>query len=383
MSAHSGPSPYTTEDLDMFREGLIKFLEAECPPQTIERWNHNKIVDREMWTKAGEFGLLGLSVPEEYGGMGADFRHERILIEEFGARGMEGWGVSLHNSIIAPYIVAFGTEEQKQKWLPKVVSGEIVLAIAMTEPGTGSDLQGIRTRARLEGDEWVLNGQKTFISNGQTADLVLVVCRTSDNGSRGISLIAVEGDRAGFTRGRNLDKMGRAAQDTSELFFEDVRVPASNLIGGVEGKGFGQLMTMLPQERLGIAAMGLAILERALKLTVEYTRERTAFGKTLMEFQNTQFTLADIKAKAVIARSFIDTCTQKLIHGELDAATASIAKLWVTETELEGVNKCLQLFGGYGFMNEYPIAQLYKDARIDTIHGGTSEVMKILISRTL
>lgn len=383
MSAHSGPSPYTNEDLDMFREGLIKFLDAECPPQTIERWNQNKIVDREMWTKAGQFGLLGLSVPEEYGGMGADFRHERILIEEFGARGMEGWGVSLHNSIIAPYIVAFGTEEQKQKWLPKVVTGEIVLAIAMTEPGTGSDLQGIRTRARIEGDEWVLNGQKTFISNGQTADLVLVVCRTSDNGSRGISLIAVEADRAGFTRGRNLDKMGRSAQDTSELFFEDVRVPVGNLIGGVEGKGFGQLMTMLPQERLGIAAMGLAILERALKLTVEYTRERTAFGKTLMEFQNTQFTLADIKAKTVIARSFIDTCTEKLIRGDLDAATASIAKLWITETELEGVNKCLQLFGGYGYMNEYPIAQLYKDARIDTIHGGTSEVMKILISRTL
>lgn len=383
MSVQTVPSPYTQEDIELFREGLIKFLDAECTPEVIERWNHNKIVDREMWIKGGEFGLLGLSVPEEYGGMGADFRHERVVIEEFGARGMEGWGVPLHNSIIAPYIIDFGTDEQKAKWLPKIVSGEIVLAIAMTEPGTGSDLQGIRTRARLEGDEWVINGQKTFISNGQTADLVLVVCRTSDNGSRGISLIAVEGDRAGFTRGRNLDKMGRAAQDTSELFFEDVRVPAGNLIGGVEGQGFGQLMTMLPQERLGIAAMGLAILERALKLTVEYTRERTAFGKTLMEFQNTQFTLADIKAKAVIARSFIDTCTEKLVRGELDAATASIAKLWITETELEGVNKCLQLFGGYGYMNEYPIAQLYKDARIDTIHGGTSEVMKILISRTL
>lgn len=383
MSVQAGPSAYTQEDIDLFREGLSKFLDAECPPKKIESWNRNKIVEREMWTKGAEFGLLGLSVPEAYGGMGADFRHERVLIEEFGARGMEGWGVPLHNMIVAPYLIAFGSEEQKQKWLPGVVSGEIVLAIAMTEPGTGSDLQGIRTRARLEGDEWVLNGQKTFISNGQTADLILVVCRTSDNGSRGISLIAVEGDRPGFTRGRNLDKMGRAAQDTSELFFEDVRVPAANLIGEVEGKGFGQLMQMLPQERLGIAAMGLAILERALKLTVDYTRERHAFGKPLMEFQNTQFTLADIKAKAVIARSFIDACTAKLIRGQLDAATASIAKLWITETELEGVNKCLQLFGGYGYMNEYPIAQLYKDARIDTIHGGASEVMKILIARTL
>lgn len=383
MSAQPGPSAYTQEDVDLFREGLIRFLDAECPPEKIEEWNRNKIVPREMWAKGAEFGLLGLSVPEEYGGMGADFRHERVLVEEFGARGLEGWGVPLHNMIVAPYLIAFGTEEQKAKWLPKIVSGEIVLAIAMTEPGTGSDLQGIRTRARLEGDEWVLNGQKTFISNGQTADLILVVCRTSDNGSRGISLIAVEGDRPGFVRGRNLDKMGRSAQDTSELFFEDVRVPASNLVGGVEGKGFGQLMQMLPQERLGIAAMGLGILERALKLTVEYTRDRQAFGKALIEFQNTQFTLADIKAKAVIARSFIDTCAEKLIRGELDAATASIAKLWITEAELDGVNKCLQLFGGYGYMNEYPIAQLYKDARIDTIHGGTSEVMKILIARTL
>lgn len=383
MSVHASASTFTQEDLDMFRDGVVRFLDAECPPERIARWNENKVVEREMWTTGAEFGLLGLSVPEEYGGMGGDFRHERILVEEFGKRGMEGWGVPLHNMIIAPYLIAFGTEEQKQRWLPGVVSGEIVLAIAMTEPSTGSDLQAIRTRARLEGDEWVINGQKTFISNGQTADLILVVCRTSDNGSRGISLIAVEGDRPGFVRGRNLDKMGRAAQDTSELFFEDVRVPADNVVGGVEGKGFGQLMQMLPQERLGIAAMGLAILERALALTIEYTRERNAFGKALIDFQNTQFTLADIKTKAVIARSFIDACAEKLVRGELDAATASMAKLWITETELDGVNRCLQLFGGYGYMNEYPIAQLYKDARIDTIHGGTSEIMKLLIARSL
>ena len=383
MSVHASASTFTQEDLDMFRDGVVRFLDAECPPERIARWNENKVVEREMWTTGAGFGLLGLSVPEEYGGMGGDFRHERILVEEFGKRGMEGWGVPLHNMIIAPYLIAFGTEEQKQRWLPGVVSGEIVLAIAMTEPSTGSDLQAIRTRARLEGDEWVINGQKTFISNGQTADLILVVCRTSDNGSRGISLIAVEGDRPGFVRGRNLDKMGRAAQDTSELFFEDVRVPADNVVGGVEGKGFGQLMQMLPQERLGIAAMGLAILERALALTIEYTRERNAFGKALIDFQNTQFTLADIKTKAVIARSFIDACAEKLVRGELDAATASMAKLWITETELDGVNRCLQLFGGYGYMNEYPIAQLYKDARIDTIHGGTSEIMKLLIARSL
>lgn len=383
-SPHASASHFTEEDLAIYRDSIARFLDEHASAERNEKWRRDKVVERSVWHKAGTFGMLGASVPAQYGGLGGDFRHERIIIEEFGKRGLEGWGVSLHNMIVAPYIVAFGTEAQKAQWLPRVASGETILAIAMTEPGTGSDLQGIRTHARREGDDYVINGQKTFISNGQTADLILVVCKTDkEAGSRGISLIAVEGDRAGFRRGRNLDKMGREAQDTSELFFEDVRVPAANLLGEVEGKGFGQLMTMLPQERLGIAAMGLAIMERAIALAVDYARDRTAFGKKLMDFQNTQFVLAEAKTKAVIARSFVDSCVDKLLAGSLDATTASMAKLWITETELETVSRCLQLFGGYGYMSEYPISQLYRDARIDTIHGGTSEIMKLLIARSL
>lgn len=371
------------EELALFRDQLGRFLDDVAPPERIAQWNANKVVPRDLWRQAGAFGLLGASVPVEHGGLGGDFRHERVIIEEFGRRGLEGWGVPLHNMIVAPYIAVLGTGDQKARWLPGIVSGEIVLAIAMTEPSTGSDLQAIRTRARRDGDEWVIDGQKTFISNGQTADLVIVACRTGEAGSKGVSLIAVEGDRAGFVRGRNLDKIGRAAQDTSELFFEGVRVPAENLLGAEPGRGFGQLMQMLPQERLGIAAMGLAILDRALAVTIAYARERNAFGKALIDFQNTQFTLAEIKTQATVARAFIDQCTDRLVRGELDAATASMAKLWVTETEVAAVSRCLQLFGGYGYMNEYPIAQLYRDARIDTIHGGTSEIMKVLIARTL
>ncbi len=382
MQAHSLEA-FGEEDLALFRDSVARFLDEHCSPEKIAQWAQAKIVDRELWRKAGAFGLLGVSVPVEYGGLGGDFRHERILIEEMGARGLEGWGVAVHNMIAAPYIVAFGTEAQKRRWLPGVASGDIVLAIAMTEPSTGSDLKSIRTRARRDGEEWVLNGQKTFISNGQTADLVLVACRTGEAGSRGMSIIAVEGDRPGFVRGRNLDKIGRDAQDTSELFFEDVRVPADNLLGTDPGSGMGQLMQMLPQERLGIAAMGLAIMERALRVTIEYVKERQAFGRPLIDFQNSQFTLAEIKTQAAVSRSFLNECTDKLVRGELDAATASMAKLFVTETEVQAVSRCLQLFGGYGYMNEYPIAQLFRDARIDTIHGGTSEVMKMLIARTL
>jgi len=371
------------EDLLLFRETVARFLDDVAPPEVVQGWNRDKIVPRELWHAAGRFGLLGASVPTELGGLGGDFRHERIIIEEFGRRGLEGWGVPLHNMIVAPYIVAFGTTEQKRRWLPGIVSGGIVLAIAMTEPGAGSDLQAIRTGARRDGDALVVEGQKTFISNGQTADLVLVACRTGGSGAGGISLVAVEGDCVGFARGRNLDKIGRAAQDTSELFFDNVRVPAANLLGSVPGKGFAQVMAMLSQERLGIAAMGLAILERALEVTIAYVKQRSAFGKPLLEFQNTQFTLAEIKTEATIARAFLDQCTQKLLAGALDPATASMAKLWITETEVAAISRCLQLFGGYGYMNEYPIAQLYRDARIDTIHGGTSEIMKMLIARTL
>jgi acyl-CoA dehydrogenase len=328
--------------------------------------------------------MLGANLPVEYGGMGCDFRYDRVVLEEMGRRGLEGWGVAVHSMIVAPYINHFGTDEQKARWLPGVSSGDAVLAVGMTEPGAGSDLKAIRTTARRDGDHYVINGQKTFISNGQTADLVLLACKTDPTaGARGISLIAVEGDAAGFRRGRNLDKIGRDAQDTSELFFDDVRVPATNLLGGEEGKGFAQLMAMLPQERVVIAAMGLGMLERALDLTIAYAKERSAFGQRLIDFQNTQFVLAEVKTQAVVGRAFLDQCVDKLLAGTLDAATASMAKLFVTEAEVAGISRCLQIFGGYGYMNEYPIAQLFRDARIDTIHGGASEIMKLLIARTL
>ena len=364
------------EALAIFRNSLSAFLNKTAPPKTIERWNQNKQVDRDAWLAAGEFGMLGVLVPEEHGGLGVDFRYERAIMEAFAERGLEGWGVPVHNMIAAPYLIEHGT--------PKVVSGDAILAIAMTEPGAGSDLQGMRTRAVRDGDEWVINGSKVFISNGQMANLVLLCAKTEmEDGPDKISIFLVEGDRAGFTRGKNLDKVGRDAQDTSELFFEDVRLPLGNVLSGVPGKGFAQLMALLPQERLGIAVMGLGMLERALTLTVEYTKERQAFGQSLLDFQNTAFSLADIKTEVTIGRAFLDHCTNLLLQGELDAATASMAKLWITEREVDGINRCVQFFGGYGWMNEYPIAQLYKDARIDTIHGGTSEIMRLLIARSL
>ena len=363
---------------------MSSFLDEHASPEHVARWTEQKCVDRDTWREAGAFGLLGLLVPEQYGGLGGDFRHERILMEEFASRGLEGWGVAVHNMIAAPYLIHHGTEEQRQRWLPGVVSGETVLAIAMTEPDAGSDLQGMRTRAVKAGDEWVINGSKVFISNGQTADLVLVCAKTQlDSGEDKISIFLVESNAQGFKRGRNLDKIGRDAQDTSELFFEDVKVPLDRVLGGEPGKGFAHLMDLLPQERLGIAVMGLGMLERALRLTVDYVKERKAFGQSLLDFQNTSFSLAEIKTEATIARVFLDHCTALLLKGELDAATASMAKLWVTEREVENIHRCLQFFGGYGYMNEYPIAQLYRDARIDTIHGGTSEIMKLLIARTL
>jgi len=372
------------ESLSIFRRSLDVFLDKTAPPTRISDWNRNKQVDRDAWLAAGEFGMLGVLVPEQYGGLGVDFRYERTIMEAFAERGLEGWGVPVHNMIASPYLIEHGTPEQKSTWLPKVVTGETILAIAMTEPGAGSDLQGMRTRAVQDGDEWVINGSKVFISNGQMADLVLLCAKTQmDEGDDKISIFLVEGDRAGFKRGKNLDKVGRDAQDTSELFFEDVRLPKENVLGGIPGKGFSQLMALLPQERLGIAVMGLGMLERALNLTVEYTKERQAFGKSLLDFQNTAFSLAEIKTEVTIGRAFLDHCTNLLLAGNLDAATASMAKLWITEREVDGINKCVQFFGGYGYMNEYPIAQLYKDARIDTIHGGTSEIMKILIARTL
>lgn len=372
------------ETLNIFRRSMAAFLDEHASPQHVARWTAQKCVDRETWRAAGAFGMLGLLVPEAYGGLGGDFRHERVLMEEFAKRGLEGWGVAVHNMIVAPYLIHHGTPAQRERWLPRIVSGETVLAIAMTEPGAGSDLQGMRTRAVRSGDGWIVNGSKVFISNGQSADLVLVCAKTEmDDGKDKISIFLMEGDADGFKRGRNLDKIGRDAQDTSELFFEDVRLRGDAILGGEPGRGFAQLMELLPQERLGIAVMGLGMLERALALTLDYVKEREAFGQPLIDFQNTSFALAEVKTEATIARVFVDHCTELLVQGKLDAATASMAKLWVTEREVDGIHRCLQFFGGYGYMNEYPIAQLYRDARIDTIHGGTSEIMKLLIARTL
>lgn len=372
------------ETLNIFRRSMAAFLDEHASPQHVARWTAQKCVDRETWRAAGAFGMLGLLVPEAYGGLGGDFRHERVLMEEFAKRGLEGWGVAVHNMIVAPYLIHHGTPAQRERWLPRIVSGETVLAIAMTEPGAGSDLQGMRTRAVRSGDGWIVNGSKVFISNGQSADLVLVCAKTEmDDGKDKISIFLMEGDADGFKRGRNLDKIGRDAQDTSELFFEDVRLPGDAILGGEPGRGFAQLMELLPQERLGIAVMGLGMLERALALTLDYVKEREAFGQPLIDFQNTSFALAEVKTEATIARVFVDHCTELLVQGKLDVATASMAKLWVTEREVDGIHRCLQFFGGYGYMNEYPIAQLYRDARIDTIHGGTSEIMKLLIARTL
>jgi acyl-CoA dehydrogenase len=324
-------------------------------------------------------------MPEQYGGAGGDYRHEAVLMEQLGLKGVDGFGISLHNAIVMPYILEYGTEEQKQRWLPRLATGELVGAIAMTEPGAGSDLQGVKTTAKPVGNQYVINGSKTFITNGQTANLIIVVAKTDTTlGARGVSLLVVETDGAeGFERGRNLDKLGHEAQDTSELFFNDVKVPTENLLGSDEGQGFFQLMGQLPQERLNIAVQGMSTIERALELTIDYVKQRKAFGKAIIDFQNTQFVLAECKTEATVAKVFVNHCIEQHLAGKLDAATASMAKYWVSDLENKIVDRCLQLFGGYGFMNEYPIARMYRDSRVQRIYGGTNEIMKLLIARTL
>jgi len=369
------------ELLTLYRDAVGRFLDRHASPADLDRWREAGMVDRSFWRLAGDAGLLSPSVPEQYGGAGCDFRFELVVIEEIGKRGLEGFGAPVHSGIATPYIQDFASEEQKLAWLPRIVSGEIVLGIAMTEPGTGSDLRGIRTRAVRDGDGYVIDGQKTFISNGQTADMIIVAAKTEDER---LSLFAFETEGTeGFVRGRNLHKMGREAQDTSELFFEGVRIPAANLLGGKTGEGFGQLVTMLPQERVVIAAMGQALMERALKLTVDYTKERKAFGQPIFEFQNTQFKLAEARAQIAAGRAFLDSCVARHLEGKLDATDAAMLKLWITETEWKVIDDCIQLFGGYGYMDEYPISRIFRDARIDRIHGGTSEIMKTIIARSL
>lgn len=373
-----------TAELTLFRETVRRFFAAEVVPH-ITAWRKAGMVAREAWRRAGAAGLLCASMPAEFGGGGGDFRHEAILIEELAAIGFGDFAISLHNAIIAPYLLHYGTETQKHRWLPRMASGDMVAAIAMTEPDAGSDLQAIRTTARRVGDTYVLNGQKTFISNGQLADLVIVAAKTRiDAGAKGISLIAVETrDAPGFRRGRNLEKIGKHAQDTSELFFDDVVVPAENLLGGEPDRGFAQLMQQLPQERLVIAVGAVAAMEAALAETIAYVRSRRAFGKTLMEFQNTRFVLAEAKTTTQVARVFVDDCIARLLAGTLDVGTAAMAKYWTSEMQGKVIDSCLQLFGGYGFMAEYPIAQRYTDARVQRIYGGSNEIMKELIARSL
>ena len=375
---------WMTEDLVIFEDAVTKFTERELVPHS-ERWEKQEIVDREIWNKTGEAGLLCPGVSDAYGGGGGTFAHEAVVIDVFGRLGVSGFGATLHNAIVAPYIEIYGTEEQKQRWLPRMATGELVGAIAMTEPGTGSDLQSIKTTAKKDGNQLVINGQKTFITNGQTANLIIVVAKTDPaGGAKGTSLVIVETDGLeGFKRGRNLDKIGLKAQDTSELFFEDVHVPADNILGGDEGRGFVQLMEQLPSERLQIGLQGIAMIERALEETINYTKERKAFGKAIMDFQNTQFVLAQCKTEATVAKVFINYCTGQLLKGQLDATTASMAKMWVSDLQCKIIDECLQLFGGYGFMNEYPIAQMFRDSRVQKIYGGTNEIMKVLISRSL
>jgi len=376
-------SSWSNTDLDDLRNLVRTFFQKELVPHQ-ERWAQAKQIDREVWTKAGEIGLLALSIPEEYGGGGGTFAHETVLYEEQARAGDSAWGVSVHNGIVAHYLLNYASEAKKREWLPKFASGEFVGAVAMTEPGTGSDLQSIKTRAVREGDSYVINGAKTFITNGVHADLVVVAVKTDpDAGAQGISLIAVETATPGFRRGRVLDKIGLKGQDTAELFFDDVRVPADNLLGPSEGQGFIQLMQQLPQERLLIAVTAVAGMEAAVDLTIEYTKDRTAFGRPIFNFQNTKFKLAEAATEAAVARAFLDQCIERHLRGELDVQGAAMAKLWTTERMNKVIDTCLQLFGGYGYMTEYPIARAWADARISRIFGGTSEIMKEIISRTL
>ena len=379
------PDFMAEEEITLFSDSVGKWIDEHAGPEKMAEWIAASSVPRELWTKAGEAGLLNLSMPEEWGGMGGDYRHEVVLMEQLGWKGADHFGISLHNAIVAPYVAHYGSDEQKGRWLPKLASGELVGAIAMTEPGAGSDLQGVKTTAIKKGDHYVLNGSKTFITNGQLANFIVVVAKTDPaEGAKGISLVVVETDGLeGFERGRNLHKIGMEANDTSELFFNDVKVPVENIIGEAEGRGFYHLMEQLPQERLNIAVQGVAAAERGLKETLAYVKERKAFGKRVIDFQNTQFKLAEVKTKLTVARVFVNHCIGLHLKGQLDAATASMAKYWVTDIQGETIDEMLQLHGGYGYMTEYPIAQLYKDARVQRIYGGTNEIMKLLIARTL
>jgi acyl-CoA dehydrogenase len=376
-------SPWMDDDLRMLREAVSRFVETEMLPHEAQ-WRQQKHVDRGTWRKTGEAGFLLMDVPAEYGGGGGDFRHEAVLYEECNRRGLSGFGQGVH-SIAAHYVLNYGTEEQKRRWLPRMASGELIGAIAMTEPGAGSDLKGIRTRAVREGDAYVVNGSKIFITNGSIATILMLVVRTDPSDrSRGLSILMVATENLpGYRVGRVLDKMGMTAQDTSELFFEDVRVPADCLLGGEEGHGMHMLMGDLPYERLTIALGGVAAMEGAYAETVRYTRERQAFGQKIADFQNTRFKLAEVATQVRVARVFVDRCIEQLVSGELDTETAAMAKWWITDVQQKVMDECVQLFGGYGYMNEYLVCRMFADSRVQRIYGGTNEIMKELISRSL
>jgi long-chain-acyl-CoA dehydrogenase len=377
-------SPWMDDDLDQVADLARGFFTKFCFPHE-ERWAKQQHVDREIWNKAGEHGLLCPSIPEEYGGGGGTFAHEAVLAIEQVRTLSPSLGIGVHSSIVAHYINAYGTEDQKRAWLPKMASGEFVGAIAMTEPGTGSDLQSITTKAVQDGDDYVINGAKTFISNGWLADLVLVVAKTGNEGGIGdISIVGVEtADLTGFSRGRNLEKVGQHGQDTVELNFSDVHVPRTNLLGTVEGQGFIQLMQQLPQERLILAVAAVAAIEKAVTLSVDYAKERTAFGKPLMAYQNTKFVLAECDTVATVAWAYLDDCIGKHLAGALDVTGAAKAKWWLTEQQCTVVDRCVQIFGGYGYMAEYPIARMFVDSRVQKIYGGANEIMKEIIARSL
>ena len=385
MTALNLPRPaWMSEDLVLLEEQARRFVGQEFAPH-IDRWHAAGIYDREVWNKAGAAGLLCAAMPEEYGGSGGSFAHEAVINREFSLAGFDTFGAPLHSGIVAPYILHYGTEEQKQRWLPRLATGELVGAIAMTEPGTGSDLQGVRASAKKSGNGYLLNASKTFITNGQHANLIIVVAKTDPKaGAKGVSLFVVEADDAqGFRRGRKLKKLGMDSADTSELFFDDVQLPATSLLGTEEGQGFYQLMKELPQERLIVAVHAVAMMEHALELTIDYVKQRKAFGQAIIEFQNTQFELAECKTDATIAKVFLDHCIGQHVEGKLDTVTASMAKYRLTDTQGKVIDRCLQLFGGYGYMDEYPISRMYRDARVLRIYAGTNEIMKLLIARSL
>ncbi len=382
-SAGAYTSPWMDEELAIFRDAVSRFVEAEMVPHE-ELWRRQQNVGRDIWRKAGAMGLLCTDVSADYGCGGGDFRHEAVLYEELGRRGLSGFGQGVH-SICAHYLVNHGTEEQKQRFLPRMARGELIGAIGMTEPSAGSDLQGVRTRAVREGDDYIVNGSKTFITNGYLAELIALVVKTRPGeGAKGTSILMVEtAGLEGYRVGRILDKMGLKSQDTAELFFENVRVPAANLLGASEGQGFYQLMGDLPYERALIAVAAVAAMEGALAATVKYVKDRKAFGKTIAEFQNTKFKLAEVATKTRIARVFVDDCIARIVAGTLDTVTASMAKYWITDTQQEVIDECVQLHGGYGYMNEYLVCRMFADSRVQRIYGGTNEIMKELISRSL